>query len=198
MEKKEENKKKNRVIVILALLVIFLCIYIYLSKNWMGEDENVEGIPLGEDNIEQIDSTENPLQTERTLEISVQKEKKVERLENNENVVIEESIDADEIEEDVEEEEMEAVPTSDVKFGKSFSQRSQIWRKYQKRQTEIQIEAGKLNDDRFSKTYLGHVEREMKKLTYNLKKEYKINAGELDYIIEEGKNGKFNDAVQSF
>ena len=164
-------------------------------------DEVIETPIVEDDPIEQVDSVEILPLSEPEQEASVPKEEKVERVEKKE-IIVDDVSDVVEIEKQVEEEQPEeeekVAPPSNKKFGLSKSQRSLIWRQYQKRQTEIQTEALKLNEDRFSKTYLGHVDRELNKLKYNLKKEHNINSGQLDYIIEEGKNGKFDDLIETF
>ncbi len=207
----ERNRNKNRIIIILLLLVVILCVYIYLGGFWANEQDEVN---QSEDMIEQVEGVDDDGEDDEDDDEDYgdgddndDEEDELddeggddEEDDNNDESDDEEGDDSVDDGEDTEEEEqVDSKPNkSTKKFGLSFSQRNEIWQKYQKKQTLIQKEAYEKEGDRFSNRYQSQVQTGLKRLSADLQKEYGINQGELDYILEEGKDGKFNDAVQSF
>lgn len=186
-------KKRDAIIILLLLLLIFFVGFYFLNS---GDQNSVEI-----DNDEKIENPQEP-NSNRGNENGATSNYD-DSIVGDEEVGEEKSLNEEEDNELNEESNDEADNESlqgkrDIKFGLNLSQRSELWSKYQKRQDEIIAEAEKINDDRFSKPYLNHVNSEIKKLKGQLINEYNLKAIELDFILNEGKNGKFNKMIQTF
>ena len=207
MDRKEEEKKRNkdRIIIILLLLIIFLGIYIYLGGIWGAQEEDQPEIPQTEEvenNDDGATESNNSAASGSDADIGNSggsdsgNDNDIDRSEGDDSG--DEAYQADDDLNDDDGAMEGSTDRSDIKFGLTFAQRNDIWWKYQKRQDEIIVEAKALDEDKFSKRYTGHVKSEIRKLRYKLKTDYNIDDGALDYILQEGKNGKFNKAVQTF